>query len=66
MNTLGKLELNHCLLGTNVKDQLLWLFALGTCCDSKYCTYRVVLNHQHGVGVEKCDGIEGEVRKNLL
>ena len=28
MNTLGKLELNHCLLGTNVKDQLLWLFAL--------------------------------------
>ena len=23
----------------------------------------MVLNHQHGVGVEKCDGIEGEVRK---
>ena len=28
MNTLGKLELNHYLLGTDVKDQLLWLFAL--------------------------------------
>ena len=66
MNTLGRLERNHYLLGRNVKDQLLWLYTMGVLRKSKLTVLTIVLKQQLDVGVEKCDGIEGEVRKNLL
>ena len=50
------------MLKINCCGYILWVFLR----KSKLTVLTMVLKQQLDVGVEKCDGIEGEVRENLL